>query len=132
MEGNAMTKFTDAEIEQHRIEFADALIEHADEQIVGEYILAKGVCAVGCAVQYTGLQRWIHEQSRPDRIVSMERLFAEYFELSHYEIVELNERVTTPEFDGRMWSSGRVVNKTFPEIADIVKNWKDEYDPSAE
>jgi PAS domain-containing protein len=117
-------KFTDAEIEQHRIELANALIEHADEQIVGSYATKEGVCAVGCALNYTGLYVMVVPNGE-----ELNKSFEEYFGIPHDEVVGMNEISNiNPNREGPALQ----VLMTFPQIADAIKNWEDEYDPSAE
>jgi hypothetical protein len=103
--------FTPAEQEQHRIQYADALIEHEDEQIAGEYITQEGVCAVGVAFKYM-----------LNCIATT--VFENYFGIPMNKIVKLNEScVYEMDWDGHACETA-IVNRTFPEIADFVKNWK--------
>jgi hypothetical protein len=122
-----MIEFTPAEQEQHRIELADMLIEHADEQIVGAYQTKEGVCALGAADKYILFK---YSSLLRGGLESRFR-FKRYFGFEPAVLIELNETpyimYSKDLITGQM-TQGVRLNKTFPEIADIVKNWKDEDD----
>ena len=119
-----MTDYTPEQV-AHQLELATALIDNANKQTTGRLLTAnaENMCAVGCAVVATEmptetLKSWavMYYNGAGSLCCEDEMSFLEYFGFPAEVLIHLNEH-----YIPQNPSTPYVRNKTFPEIADILK-----------